>query len=93
MVEWEKTLVDAAKDGTIRELYLQKLPLLKTTTNWKKVELVGWVDYQMKHAYYKGGLVKLNNKLYFVQEKTIQALQEFMDWKFPKRIKVIPEPK
>ena len=91
MIEWEKTLVDAAKDGKIRELHLRKLPLLKTTTNWKKVELVGWIDYQMKYTYYKGGLVKLNGRLYFVQEKTIQALQEFMEWKFPRRINVIPE--
>jgi uncharacterized protein YlzI (FlbEa/FlbD family) len=44
----------------------------------------------MKHTYYKGGLVKLNGSLYFVQEKTIEALREFMDWKFPTRINVIP---
>lgn len=91
MVEWEKVLSDAAKDGSIKELYLRKLPLLKTTTNWKKVELVGSIDHQMKYTYYKGGLVKLNGRLYFVQQKTIDALREFMDWKFPKRIVVIVE--
>ena len=91
MIEWERTLADAARDGKIRELHLRKLPLLTNTTNWRKVELVGSVDYQMKHVYYKGGLVKLNGSLYFVQEKTIQALREFMDWKFPRRISVIPE--
>jgi len=52
---------------------------------------VGWVDHQMKHTHYKGGLVKLNDKLYFVQEKTIKALQEFMDWSFPLKIKVIQD--
>ena len=91
MVEWEKVLADAARDGSIRELHLRKLPLLKTTTNWKKVELIGRIDHQMKYSYYKGGLVKLNGRLYFVQEKTIDALREFMDWKFPRRIVVIPE--
>jgi hypothetical protein len=62
---------------------------LKTTDNWKKVELVGWVDHQMKYTHYKGGLVKLNGKLYFVQDKTIKALQEFMNWNFPTKIKVV----
>ncbi len=87
-MEWEKILVDSVKGGVIRELYLRKLPVLKTVDNWKKVEPVGWIDYQMKHSYYKGGLVKLNGKLYFVQEKTIKALQEFMEWNFPVKIKV-----
>lgn len=88
-MEWEKILADSVQNGQIKELYLRKLPVLKTTTNWKKVELIGWIDHQMKYTYYKGGLVKLNNKLYFVQDKTIQALQEFMNWNFPKKIKVI----
>jgi len=90
-MEWEKILVDSVKDGVIKELYLRKIPVLKTVDNWRKVELVGWVDYQMKHTYYKGGLVKLGGKLYFVQDKTIKALQEFMEWNFPIKIKVIPE--
>jgi len=88
-MQWESILADAVKNGTISELYLRKLPVLKTTTNWKKIELIGWINYQMKHAYYKGGLVKLNGKLYFVQEKTINALQEFMNWDFPTHIEVI----
>ncbi len=90
-MEWEKILVDSVKDGVIRELHLRKLPVLRTVDNWRKVELIGWVDYQMKHAYYNGGLVKVNGKLYFVQDKTIKALQEYMDWKFPLKIKVIPD--
>lgn len=88
-MEWERILSDSVRDGQIRELHLRKLPVLKTTTNWKKVELVGWIDHQMKYTHYKGGLVKLNDKLYFVQDKTIHALQEFMDWNFPRKIKVI----
>ncbi|MCP4131404.1 MAG: hypothetical protein GY754_10525 [bacterium] len=88
-MEWERILADSVKNGQIKELHLRKLPFLKTTTDWKKVELIGWVDHQMKYTHYKGGLVKANNKLFFVQEKTIKALQEFLDWKFPRRIVVI----
>lgn len=90
-MEWESILSDAVRDGQIRELHLRKLPILKTTTNWRKVELLGWVDHHMKYTHYRGGLVKLNGKLFFVQERTINALQEFMDWKFPKRINVITD--
>ena len=88
-MEWEKILADSVKNGTIKELYLRKLPVLKTVDNWKKVELVGWVDHQMKYTHYKGGLVKVNGKLYFVQDKTIQALQEFMKLDFPTKIVVV----
>ena len=90
-MEWERILADAVKDGRIKELYLRKLPILKTTTNWKRVELVGWIDHQMKYTHYKGGLVRLNDKLYFVQDKTIRALQEFMDWNFPRKITVFSD--
>ena len=90
-MEWEKILVDSVVNGTIKELYLRKLPVLKTVDNWKRVELVGWIDHQMKYTYYKGGLVKLNGRLYFVQDKTIKALQEFMKWDFPAKIVVLKD--
>jgi len=90
-MEWEVILADSVKDGKIRELHLKKLPVLRTTSNWKKVELLGWLDHQMKYTHYKGGLVKLNGKLYFVQEKTIKALEEFMKWNFPGRIQVVTD--
>jgi len=89
--DWEKLLADAVKDGTIKELYLRKLPVLKTVDNWKKVELVGRVDHQMKYTHYKGGLVRLNGNLYFVQEKTIEALRAFMNWDFPVKITVLKD--
>ena len=90
-MEWEKILVDSVKDGTIKELYLRKLPVLRTVDNWKKVEFVGLIDHQMKYTYYKGGLVKLNGKLYFVQDKTIKALEEFMKCEFPRKIVVLKD--
>lgn len=88
-MEWESILADAVKDGSIRELHLKKLPVLKTTNNWRKVEPVGWIDHQMKYTHYKGGLVKLNEKLYFVQERTVKAVEEFIKFRFPRKINVI----
>ncbi len=90
-MEWEKILSDAVKDGNIRELHLRKLPVLKTTTNWNKVDLLGYIDHQFKYTHYKGGLVKLDGKLYFVKDSTIRALQEFLNWKLTKKINVIKD--
>ena len=90
-MEWEKILSDSVKDGKIRELHLRKLPMLKTTTNWNRVELIGWIDHQMKYTHYKGCLARLNDKLYFVRENTIKALSEFIDFKVSKKIQVIPD--
>jgi hypothetical protein len=90
-MEWETILADSVQNGKIRELHLSKIPLLKTTTNWKKVELLGWIDHQLKYTHYRGALVKLNGKLFFVKENTIQALQEFINWKAKNIIQVIKE--
>ncbi len=87
-MEWEKILSESIKDGQIKELHLRKLPVLKTVDDWKRVELLGWIDHQFKYTHYKGGLVKVNDRLFFVQDKTIKALQGFMDWNFPTRIRV-----
>lgn len=88
-MQWEKILVDVVQDGQIRELYLTKIPVLKTTSNWKQIEIIGSIDHQTKHAHYKGGLVRLNEKIYFVKENTIKALESFMKFKFPRKISVI----
>ncbi len=87
-MEWEKILADSVTDGKLKELHLKKIPVLKTCNNWREVEPVGWVDHQMKFSYYKGGLVKLKGNIYFVPEKTINALSEYINWKFPVTISV-----
>ena len=87
-MEWEKLLTDSVVDGRIKELHLKKIPVLKTCNNWKEVEAVGWVDHQMKYTHYKGALVKLGGKIYFVPEKVINALSEYINWKFPLQIEV-----
>ncbi|HSV95643.1 MAG TPA: hypothetical protein VLM75_01785 [Spirochaetota bacterium] len=87
-MEWERILADSVTDGKVKELHLKKIPVLKTCNNWREVEPIGWVDHQMKFSYYKGGLVKLKGNIYFVPEKTINALSEYINWKFPLAISV-----
>ncbi len=90
-MEWEKVLADAVKNGTIRELYLSKIPQLKTCNNWREVEPIGLIDHKMKYSHYRGALVKLNEKIYFITDKTINALSEFISFDFRQKIEVIED--
>jgi len=87
-LEWEKLLRNAVHDGKIKELYLRKIPVLKNCENWKNVEPLGYVDHKGKYAIYKGMLVKLKDNLFFVNEKTIAALSQYINWKKTNKITV-----
>ena len=90
-MEWESILSDSVNDGSIKELHLSKIPLLKTCNNWRDVEPIGSIDHEMKFVHYKGGLVRLNGKIYFVPDKTISVIRRFIKFKFPQSIKVIKD--
>jgi hypothetical protein len=87
-MEWDTILQDATQNGQIRELYLKRIPVLKTCDNWRKVEPIGWVDHRTNLAYYKGGLVRLKGRVYFISDQTIDALAEFINFKFKLKINV-----
>jgi len=90
-MEWEIYLKDSVQEGKIRELHLKKIPTLKTCNNWKEVKPIGWVDHEMKYSHYKGALVKLHDKIFFVTDKTIDALSPYMKFKIPQVIEVIKD--
>jgi hypothetical protein len=85
-MNWERVLRNAVQDGQIKEAYLGKLPVLKNCENWNKAEPLGYVDHQMKYTHYKGILVKLNDRLFFVSDKTLEAINSFFKWNITKRI-------
>lgn len=84
--EWEKLLRDSVKDGAIKKTHLKKIPVLKNCTDWRDIEVLGSVDYKAKTVHYDGVMVHLHDKLYFVNRKTFNAVQEFLNIK-----KRIPE--
>ncbi len=88
-MEWEKLLRNAVTDGQVREKVLKKIPVLRNCENWRHVKPIGRVDHAMKFSHYKGMLVKLNEKIYFVSDNTINALKEFISWHVKKNIDVI----
>ncbi|MBX7056840.1 MAG: hypothetical protein K1X75_02150 [Leptospirales bacterium] len=87
-MEWEKILRDSVQDGTIRELYLRHVPVLKTCENWNDVKEIGLIDHRTKYAHYKGILVKYGERLFYVSEERMHALAPFREWKAKNRIKV-----
>lgn len=87
-MEWEKILADSVKDGKIRELHLARIPTLKTVENWDNVKPLGLINHRTKHAYYKGGLVKYNDRIYYISDAKIDSLSQWINWKFPTTIKV-----
>ena len=87
-MEWEKVLRDAVQGNSIKELHLRKVPTLKTCDDWNKVTELGMVDHKTKYAYYKGGLVKYGDRLFFVSEERLEAVSNFRKWNFKTKIKV-----
>jgi len=92
MEDWQHIIKNGVTDdGTLRELYLYKIPVLKTVDNWNDVIEIGKVDFRGKHAEYKGGLVNYAEKIYFVPDARLNALSPFRKWKFKTDIKIISE--
>jgi len=87
-MEWERILRDSVQDGTIRELHLRHVPVLKTCENWNDVKEIGLVDHRTKYAHYKGILVKYGERLFYVPEARMQTLAPFRSWKTKVHIKV-----
>lgn len=87
-MEWERVLRDSVKEGTIRELHLRHVPVLKTCENWNDVVEIGLIDHRTKYAHYKGILVKYGERLFYVPEARMQALAPYRPWKTKVRLKV-----
>ena len=88
-----KMYFDAIKNDSIEGSTLTKLPELVTCPDWKKVEIVGRVNYisQRTKIVYDGIVVRFNGGLYYVRRKVADTLGQF-DRRFikvPKEIKVI----
>ncbi len=90
-MEWERILRDSVQNGTIRELHLRHVPVLKTCEDWNAVQELGLVNHKTRYAHYKGILVKYGERLYYVPEARMQALAPFRTWKAKTKIKVLTE--
>ena len=90
-MDWQNTLSQAIQDNMIRELYLYKVPVLKTCDNWAAVKELGRVNFKGKHSTYNGILVKYADNLYFVPEARVEALAPYRKWNLKNTIEVVTE--
>lgn len=90
-MDWETIFTRQLNEGKIRELYLYKIPVLKTVDNWGAVKEVGRVDFKGKHTDYHGAIVKYAEKFYFVTDARIEALAPYRKWDLKTKLKVITE--
>ncbi len=90
-LSWDTVVGRSLEQNLIRELYLYQIPVLKTCDNWMAVKEVGKIDFHGKHSDYHGILVYYMNKLYFVSDSTVKALEPFRQWSLKKNINVISE--
>lgn len=75
----------------IRELYLYKVPSLKTCDNWASVKEIGRIEFKGKHANYVGALVQYGENVYFIPNSRLDALAPYRKWHFKNTITVIRE--
>jgi len=87
----QNLVIDGLEHDRIRELYLYKIPVMKTVNNWNDVKEVGSISFKGKHANYNGGLISYKTKIYFITQSTMSALSTLRKWKFKKRIQVVSE--
>jgi hypothetical protein len=77
MLEWQSILRDAADSGMVRLAQLRKIPQLKTCDNWLEVTFLGRIRYTLPHAVYDGGLVKLGERIYYINARQIDTVSRF----------------
>jgi len=77
MLEWESILRNVRRLGTVRHIELRKIPQLKTCNNWQAVEFLGRVRHTLPHAVYDGGLVLLDDRIYYINAKQIEVVSHF----------------
>ena len=85
----EEALRNAVNDNKIKATHLKHLPQLKTCDAWSQVTFLGRVSFKFKYSNYEGGLVKLNGKLYYINQKQIQAVSTFVKWNTAHYIEVV----
>ena len=90
-MDLQHLILDGLDKNRIRELYLYKLPVLKTCDNWGAIKEIGALNFKGKHANYVGGLVKYMETIYFVTQARLDAVAAFRKWKFPVELSVTTE--
>lgn len=90
-MKWQEILRDAITGDTIKASTLRKIPHLKTCPYWDRATFLGRISHRLKFANYDGGLVKYENRIYYVNLSQIEALRPWIRWNVRKSITVIDD--
>ncbi len=82
---------NCASGETITADTLRKVPHLKTCSYWDRATFLGWVSYRLQFASYDGGLVKYENRVYYVNGSQIEALRPRTRWDLRKKVAVVQD--
>ena len=79
------------KGATITASELKSIPHLKTCDRWDRATFLGCVSYRLQFTTLDGGLVKYENKLYYVSRSQMEALRPWTRWDMRKTVTVIKD--
>jgi hypothetical protein len=90
-MKWQDFLRDTVKSDTIKASSLRRIPQLKACPYWDRAVFLGTITYRVSFASYDGGLVKYDNRIYYVSRSQIEALRTYVHWNERKKITVIED--
>jgi len=88
-MKWQDVLRDSVTGDIIKSSSLRKIPQLKVCPFWDRAVFLGTVSHRVQFANYDGGLVKYDNRIYYVSRSQIEALRPWVHWNQKKVITVV----
>ncbi len=90
-MKWRQFLRIPVHGETIKAAALRKVPQLKSCPYWDRAIFLGRISYHLSFANYDGGLVRYDNRIYYVNRSQIEALRPWVRWDLRKRVTVVQD--
>ncbi len=90
-MKWQEVLRNSVKAETIRAGSLRKIPQLKNCPHWDRAVFLGCISFSIGFANYDGGLVKYDNRIYYVNRSQMEALRPWVRWDLRKQVTVVKD--
>ena len=91
VMKWQEILRNSVTEDTIKASTLQEDPPPQDLPYWDRATFLGRISHRLKFANYDGGLVKYDNRIYYVNRSQIEALRPWIRWDVRKMITVIED--
>jgi hypothetical protein len=88
---WQDILRSTLSKETINASNLRRIPHLTDCPFWDRAVFLGRISYRTRVAYYDGGLVRYDDRVYYVNRSQIEALRKYLRWNLRKTIRVVED--